>query len=81
MATQRWIHLFLHGYEGWAEWRRTGFPLLIAAPGANGNLIPRREGYPLIERSNNTNNYNAAVASFPYGGADDLNARVWWDKP
>ena len=81
IAVQRWIHLFLHGYEAWAEWRRTGFPLLIAAPGANGNLIPRREGYPLIERSNNTTNYNAAVAAFPYGGADDLNARVWWDKP
>ncbi len=81
IAVQRWIHLFLNGYEAWAEWRRTGFPILTAAPGANGNLIPRREGYPLIERSNNTTNYNAAVAAFPYGGADDLNARVWWDKP
>ena len=81
IATQRWIHLFLNGYEAWAEWRRTGYPTLIAAPGANGNLIPRREGYPLIERSNNTANYNAAVAAFPYGGTDDLNTRVWWDKP
>ncbi|MDB5191155.1 MAG: hypothetical protein JWQ96_718, partial [Segetibacter sp.] len=32
IATQRWVHLFLHGYEGWAEWRRTGYPVLIAAP-------------------------------------------------
>jgi hypothetical protein len=81
IATQRWLHLFLHGYESWAEWRRTGFPVLVAAPGANGNKIPRREGYPVQERSNNAENYNAAVAAFPYGGADDLNARVWWDKP
>ena len=81
IATQRWVHLFLHGYEAWAEWRRTGFPLLVAAPGANGNRIPRREAYPTIERSNNTANYNAAVAAFPYGGADDLNTRVWWDAP
>jgi hypothetical protein len=80
IATQRWVHLFLHGYEAWAEWRRTGYPLLVAAPGANGNKIPRREGYPVLEASLNTENYNAAVASFPYGGADDLNARVWWDK-
>jgi hypothetical protein len=80
IAIQRWIHLFLHGYESWAEWRRTGYPLLIAAPGANGDKIPRREGYPTIERSNNTTNYNAAVAAFPYGGTDDLNTRVWWDK-
>jgi hypothetical protein len=81
IATQRWVHLFLHGYEAWAEWRRTGYPALTAAPGANADRIPRREGYPTQERANNTANYNAAVASFPYGGADDLNARVWWDKP
>lgn len=78
---QRWIHLFLNGYEAWAEWRRTGFPFLTAAPGANDNRIPRREAYPTIERCNNTANYDGAVAAFPYGGADDLNTRVWWDKP
>jgi hypothetical protein len=81
IATQRWVHLFLHGYEAWAEWRRTGFPLLTAAPGANGNRIPRREAYPTIEASNNAANYSEAVGRLPYGGADDLNARVWWDKP
>lgn len=81
IATQRWVHLFLNGYEAWAEWRRTGFPVLVAAPGANGDMIPRREGYPLQEKANNTANYDAAIANFPYGGADDLNARVWWDKP
>ncbi|PST83344.1 SusD/RagB family nutrient-binding outer membrane lipoprotein [Pedobacter yulinensis] len=78
---QRWLHLFLHGYEGWAEWRRTGYPALVAAPGANGDRIPRREAYGTQERSINPANYNAAVSAFPYGGADDLNARVWWDKP
>jgi hypothetical protein len=81
IAYQRWVHLFLHGYEGWSEWRRTGYPTLVAAPGANGDRIPRREGYPTQEQANNTINYQAAVASFPYGGADDLNARLWWDKP
>ncbi|NOW95412.1 SusD/RagB family nutrient-binding outer membrane lipoprotein [Mucilaginibacter sp. SG564] len=81
IAYQRWVHLFLHGYEGWAEWRRTGYPVLVAAPGANGDHIPRREGYPTQEQTNNTSNYQAAVASFPYGGADDLNTRLWWDKP
>ncbi len=78
---QRWVHLFLHGYEGWSEWRRTGFPNLVVPVGINGGLMPRRDGYPTQERSNNTNNYNAAVAAFPYGGTDGLNTRVWWDKP
>lgn len=82
IGNQRWVHLFLHGYEGWAEWRRTGFPNFIApAPNNNGALIPRREAYGTQERSFNPTNYSAAVAGFPYGGADDLNARVWWDKP
>ncbi|WP_432714654.1 SusD/RagB family nutrient-binding outer membrane lipoprotein [Pedobacter sp.] len=81
IGTQRWVHLFMHGYEGWAEWRRTGYPALSPAPANNGIQIPRREGYPTQERANNTDNYNAAVAAFPYGGSDDLNARVWWDKP
>jgi hypothetical protein len=80
IATQRWVHLFMNGYEAWAEWRRTGLPVLN--PPANlGKPIPRREGYPTQERLANKNNYNAAVAAFPYGGTDDLNARVWWDKP
>lgn len=81
IAYQRWVHLFLNGYEAWAEWRRTNYPLLTAPAGANGGQIPRREGYPTAEMNINTSNYNAAVAAFPYGGTDGLNARVWWDKP
>lgn len=78
---QRWVHLFLNGYEAWAEWRRTNYPALTAPAGANGGQIPRREGYPTAEMNINTANYNSAVAALPYGGADGLNARVWWDKP
>jgi hypothetical protein len=80
IATQRWIHLFPYGYEAWAEWRRTGYPQLSLANDINGGQIPRREGYPTQEAANNTVNYNNAVSSFPYGGTDGLNTRVWWDK-
>ncbi|RZL47256.1 MAG: SusD/RagB family nutrient-binding outer membrane lipoprotein, partial [Pedobacter sp.] len=38
---QRWVHLFLHGYEGWSEWRRTGFPVLTLPTGINGGVMPR----------------------------------------
>jgi hypothetical protein len=81
ISYQRWVHLFLHGYEGWAEWRRTGYPLIFAPAGANAGNIPRREGYPTQEANINKANYDAAVAAFPYGGTDGLNTRVWWDKP
>jgi hypothetical protein len=76
---QRWVHLYLSGYEAWAEWRRTGFPVLTPAPDNNNRPIPRREAYPANEALINTANFNEAVQRL--GGTNDLNGRVWWDKP
>ena len=78
IAYQRWVHLFMNGYEAWAEWRRTGFPLLVPPTDNNGREIPRREGYPTQEAQNNSQHYNEAVARL--GGTNDLYGRVWWDK-
>lgn len=77
IATQRWIHLFMHGYEAWAEYRRTGFPVLPSP--AQGILVPRRQAYPTEEKFNNTNNYQEAIQR-QFGGKDDLYQKVWWDK-
>jgi len=78
---QRWLHLYMNGYEAWAEWRRTGFPVLTPAPN-NGNIpIPRRQAYPVKEQNINGENYRTAISSQPaLGGKDDLNGRVWWDQ-
>ena len=76
IATQRWVHLFMHGYEAWNEWRRTGFPVLTE-PG--GTAIPRRQGYPTEEQFLNKSNYNEAV-NRQFGGTDDLYGRIWWDE-
>lgn len=78
---QRWLHLYMNGYEAWAEWRRTGFPVLTPAPD-NGNLpIPRRQAYPIKEQNINGDNYRLAISAQPgLGGKDDLNGRVWWDQ-
>jgi hypothetical protein len=78
IATQRWIHLFMHGYEAWAEWRRTGFPDDLVKPG--GVDVPRRQIYIEAEQFNNTENYNSAVQR-QFGGEETLYGRVWWDKP
>jgi hypothetical protein len=78
ISYQRWVHLFMNGYEAWAEWRRTGFPELVAPTDNNGREIPRREGYPTQEQQNNTQHYNEAVQRL--GGNNDLNGHVWWDK-
>jgi len=76
IATQRWVHLFMHGYEAWAEWRRTGYPVLTSP---QGKQVPTRQGYPVEEQFNNTANWKEAVDR-QFGGKDDLYGKVWWDK-
>ncbi|MEI9808429.1 MAG: SusD/RagB family nutrient-binding outer membrane lipoprotein [Bacteroidota bacterium] len=80
IATQRWVHLFMHGYEGWAEWRRTGYPALTPPVGDATRPIPRRNSYPANEQFNNTINYQEAVQR-QFAGTDNISGRVWWDKP
>jgi Starch-binding associating with outer membrane len=75
---QRYVHLFMHGYEAWAEWRRTGYPDNLVTPG--GRAIPLRLSYPSNEVFNNTTNYNEAVQR-QFAGVDGLYGKVWWDKP
>lgn len=78
IAMQRYVHLFMHGYEAWAEWRRTGYPDNLVTPG--GRQVPLRHSYPPNEVFNNTSNYQEAVQR-QFGGQDGLYGRVWWDKP
>ncbi len=78
---QKYVANFMcYSYETWADWRRTGFPVLVPAPAAytNPKAIPRRQAYNSQEASLNTANYNAVVAS---QGPDELLTRIWWDKP
>lgn len=78
IATQRWIHLYLDGWEAWAEWRRTGFPVLTAGPNsANPAGIPRRLVYPAADKTVNADNYAKVLTQ---QGPDNLNTKVWWDK-
>jgi hypothetical protein len=82
--TQYWIASFLNGPEAFANFRRSGFPLLTPNPYGqpnnpdvpNGTFI-RRLTYPTSELSVNTDNVNEAIAR---QGADKLSTRVWWDK-
>jgi hypothetical protein len=78
IANERYIHLFMHGFEAWAEWRRTGYPDNLVSP--SGKAVPLRHSYPPNEVFNNTENYDAAVQS-QFGGQDGLYGKVWWDKP
>lgn len=77
IGMQRYVHLFMHGYEAWAEWRRTGYPNNLVAPG--GKNVPTRLAYPPNESFNNSQNYKEAVTR-QFGGNDSQYGKVWWDK-
>jgi len=77
IAEQRWLSHYPDGSQGWAEWRRTGFPSLSPAPGQS-NPVPRRIPYGPNEPQLNATNYASAAALF---NNNSQNARVWWDKP
>jgi hypothetical protein len=77
ILTQKWIALLGHGYEGWIEYRRTGFPeLKPVAASLNNGLYPVRFPYPTDEQALNLINYQAAAAATD---GNSVNARVWWD--
>lgn len=76
--TQYWIECFNNGYEGWCNWRRSGFPQLSPNTynnALNGGFI-RRFTYPIAEQTINPVNYQAASASI---GGDLLTTRIFWD--
>lgn len=80
IATQRWIALYLDGWEAWAEFRRTGYPVLVPGPNSqNGTVIPRRVGYPTADANTNNVNYEAALAQQGWAN-NSINNRMWWDK-
>ncbi len=79
IVTQKYISTFFQGHEGYAEYRRTGYPKVWigAEQGATNGQIPRRFTYPSDEYLKNADNLNEAIAR---QGADDLMTRIWWDK-
>jgi hypothetical protein len=78
--TQYWVASFLNGPEAFANFRRSGFPLLTPNPypgkEITGDFI-RRLTYPDSEGAVNPTNKQDAISR---QGPDNLETRVWWDK-
>jgi hypothetical protein len=81
IATQKYLALFPNGFEAFAEWRRTGYPVLTPTAFAlnASKQIPRRWGYPTDEAVLNPVNFQTGISGL--GGSNSIDARVWWDKP
>lgn len=77
---QHYVCNFFNGIEGFANWRRSGYPELKPADHnktdskLNG-LIPRKMPYPLTEMSYNSEN----VTPHLHDGVNFWGAPVWWD--
>ncbi|TXD48056.1 SusD/RagB family nutrient-binding outer membrane lipoprotein [Polaribacter sp. IC073] len=78
ISTQKWIAALMNGYEGWIEYRRTGFPTLKKVSASlNNGLIPVRMPYPAEAASLNSENYKVAATAT---NNNSLDVKVWWNE-
>ena len=78
IITQKWIASVIQGYEGWVEYRRTGFPSLKnVSASLNNGVIPVRMPYPAETATLNQENYKIAETAT---NGNSLDVKVWWDE-
>ncbi len=92
IITQKWVSLYLNGYEAFAEYRRTGFPQLkkyeLELQGiriisfewadVSRTYVPGRVPYPDDEIGLNNKNYLQALDNQEFD--DTYYEQVWWAK-
>jgi hypothetical protein len=78
LMTQKYFALFFNDMQQWAEYRRTGYPVLPKGDGLENNgVMPARLKYPLSVQSLNRERYAEVVERI---GRDDIDVDVWWAK-
>ena len=84
IITQKWIAMYPDGPEGWAEFRRTGYPKLFPVVVNNSNgtvntaIQVRRIPYSQSEYNNNRTGVQSGITHL--GGPDGGGTKLWWDK-
>jgi hypothetical protein len=80
IGVQKWIALYMQGFQGWFEWRRLDFTgvlkMPVDSPLIDINQVPVRRIYPPDEQTLNGSNYRSAVQ---LQGPDTFTTKVWWD--
>lgn len=74
---QKWLALYMQGIQGWCEYRRLDFGVLVGPAASPATLVPKRMTYPTDEQGTNATSRAAAVSRL--SGGDRLTSRVWWD--
>lgn len=83
IITQKWLAIFPLSSEAWAEFRRTGYPMIfpVKQNDSNGtidtNIQIRR--MPFAEKERNANAEEVKKAEGLLKGPDTGGTRLWWD--
>jgi hypothetical protein len=79
IIVQKWLGNYFQSKESWAEYRRTGYPLIWIGQqrGDTDRKIPRRLTYPTGEYLRNEKSTKEAAARL--NGGDIFMSKVWWD--
>jgi hypothetical protein len=79
IMNQKLVALYPDEFQGWCEYRRTGYPKVPIGPdeAALKGQVPRREPWPTKEETINSASFEEALAR--YGGNDSRLVRFWWD--
>ena len=76
---QKYVANFWVGVESWADYRRTGYPILKTNGPAAGNkgILPTRLRYPATEAFQNAKWHAEALADW-LGGENNMQTDMWW---
>ena len=78
IMNQKIIALYPDEFQGWCEYRRTGYPKVPIGPdqAALAGTVPRREPWPTTEENINSASFKEALARY---GTDSRLTKFWWD--
>jgi len=78
IINQKIVALYPDEFQGWCEYRRTGYPKVPIGPDAAAlhGVVPRREAWPTREETINSTSFNEALARY---GTDSRLTKFWWD--
>jgi len=75
---QKYVSLYFTDYQQWAEYRRTGLPVLPTTSSMlNEGKMPYRLLYHSDQKVYNPTNYTEASQRI---GGDKINSKIWWIK-